>query len=136
MLSLSIENTKDFMAKLLKDTIFDAYELHSLAIHSFAVFEIYKKPETMPPTWQTVRTYAFDLIKGSTPPSYIKAVLAKPNDDDYMFFNITFENGEVIITSGYSQKYFNPDKSAFNTWNDSIKEFLQNNNITYQNNLI
>lgn len=136
MLSLSIDNVKEFMAKLLKESTFDAYELHSLTIHSFLIFEMNKLPEQPPQTWENARTYAFDIIKGNVPPTYIKVVLAKHSNDDTMFLNITFEDGKIVITSGYAQKYFNPDKTAFNAWNDSIKEFLQTNNISYENNLI
>jgi len=136
MLSLSIDNTKDFMAKLLKTGTFDDFELHNLAVHNFAVFEMHKHPAEPAPMWELARPYAFDMIKGSTAPKYIKVVLARLEGDVHMFLNITFEEGKISITSGMSQKSFSLDKSAYHRWNEFLMGFLSDNNISFVNNLM
>jgi len=136
MLSLSINDVKAFMAKLLKGNDFDAFELHGLTVHNFAVFEMHKHPAEAAPSWCLARNYAFEMIKGSVPPKYIKLVLARLNGDVHMFLNIIFEDGKINITSGMSQKSFSLDRSALQNWNEYILKFLNDKNISVANNLI
>jgi len=133
MLSLSIDDVKGFMAMFLKSDVFDTFDLHSLSVHTSAVFEVHKHPAQPIPAWAAVRPYAFEIIKGGKPPSYVKAVLARMDGDDVMFLNITFEDGKITITSGMSQKTFSMDKTKYHAWNDHIVDFLKANNISYIN---
>ena len=141
ILSLSITDIKDFMSKFLKDPVFDDFELHSIAIHSFANFEIYKSNiEQNPPKWAVLRPFAFDIIKGGKTPKSIKAVLAMPGNmldipQATLFLNIFFEDGKINITSGISQSGFSLDKTGAQQWNEYITNFLRDNNISFQDNL-
>jgi hypothetical protein len=140
MLSLSIANVKDFMAKLLKSEVFDSFELHSLVIHNFVCFEINKIPAQPTPKWCDIRPHAFDIIKGGKTPGYIKAVLAMPGEgfelaDTFLFINIHFEEGKINLTSGISQSTFTLDRSGHSRWNDFILQFLDENEISYINEL-
>ena len=135
MLSFSVNDVKAFMGKLLKSELFDAFDLHSFAIHSFAVFEMHKHPAGVPPAWAQARVYAFDIIKGSKAPSYMKVVLARADGDDLLFLNVLFEDGGIVLTSGMSQKSFSMDKSKYQAWNEFIVDFLAKNEIEYTNNL-
>ncbi|MCL2350393.1 MAG: DUF5721 family protein [Defluviitaleaceae bacterium] len=133
MLSLSITDIKAFMAKLLKSEVFDGFDLHSLAIHSFALFEVSKTDA--PPKWAVVRPYAFDIVKGGGLPKTIKAVFSEPDEDMVKFLNIHFEEAKITITTGISQKNFSMDKTPHHQWNDHILGFLKSNNIEYINEL-
>ena len=136
MLSLSLQNTKDFMSKLLKNDTFDNFELHNLTIHSVACFEVTKMPSVPSPTWATIRPLAFEVIKGNKAPNHMKIVLAQTSEDIVRFLNITFDGEKITITSGLSQKNFSLDKSEHRQWNEHILDFLGNNAISYTNDLL
>ncbi|MCL2168742.1 MAG: DUF5721 family protein [Defluviitaleaceae bacterium] len=138
MLSLTIADVKGFMGKLLKSDCFDTFELHSLSIHSFAIFEVNKfhVEHEASPMWVDVRPFAFEVVKGGKQPRFIKVVLGSPDGETARFMNITFEEGKVTITNGLSQKGFTLDKSAHHTWDDEILQFLASKKIEYTNELL
>ncbi|MCL2854960.1 MAG: DUF5721 family protein [Defluviitaleaceae bacterium] len=141
MLSLSISDVKGFMGKLLKEGIFDSFDLHSLSIQNFACFEIHKIPAEAPPKWHTVRPFAFNLVKGiGATPKSLKIILAIDGNtiniaDTSLFLNIHFEEGKITITTGFSQKTFSLDKTAKSVWDNHVKDFLDSNKMEYVNNL-
>jgi len=141
MLSLSIADTKTFMAKLLKSECFDAFAFHSAVIHSFACFEISKIPANEPSTWQNMRHYAFEIIKGSALPKYIKIVLSKSGDvvgvpDTIFFVNVLYEDGCINISTGVSQKTFSLDKSANIRWDEYVLNLLDGAGIEHSNRFV
>ena len=46
-----------------------------------------------------------------------------------MFLNITYQNEEVICTTGTSQKNFSLDKIEDKIWEDTILRFFKKNGI-------
>jgi len=149
MLVLGIPDIKGFMAKFLREAVFDSFELRSIVIETFGRFEIDgEKPgedeaqaEYSP--WGIFRQYAYDIIRGGDAPRAIKAVLALntprtktsfPNSAA-LFMNIRYEPGKITITSGHAQKTFAPDCPDKDKWDKALMAFLQKNNIEYTNEL-
>ncbi|MCL2234849.1 MAG: DUF5721 family protein [Defluviitaleaceae bacterium] len=141
MLSLSIVDIKDFMGKLLKEEIFDNFDLHSLLIQNFACFEVHKTSDQPAPKWSAVRPFAFDVVKrGGATPKSLKVVLAAEGSlidagDATLFFNAHFEEGKITITTGFSQKSFSMDKSGQGLWDNYIQKFLIDKKIEFIDNL-
>jgi len=140
MLSLSIADTKDFMTLLLKSDCFDDFDFHNIIIHSFACFEIGKMPQHDAFLWKKMKPYVFEIIKGNTLPKYTKIVLCKNGNflglsESTFFLNITYENGEVSISTGVSQKSFSLDRSAQICWNEWVLSFFDEKNILYTDRL-
>ncbi len=148
MLALNIPQSeiKCFMNMLLKEEVFDKFEVRSAVINSFIQFNIDGLLEIKEETessvknyisWKKLRPYIFNIIKGSPRPRIMKLVFSLPRDNmqkladgaSAMFLNILFESGEVLITTGASQKVFSLDKSVEAIWDEYIKKFCKKNNI-------
>lgn len=149
MLAFTIYDTKIFMALLLKGNTFDAFELRSLDVTTFASFQISGKRnkefynldeqeffQTRFCSWKEIRPYAFEVIKGTKLPKSIKIVfsleeneLQKFDNASALFLNIQFENNEILCTTGCSQIEFSLDKSLDYNWDQWILSFFQKNNI-------
>lgn len=130
MLSLSVVDIKGFMAKLLKEEIFDQFDLHTLNIQSFVSFEIYKtQDEEIAAKWGDIKPYAFDFIKGGKMPRSVKVVLSLGSG----FMNIYFEEGKVTITTGFAQKAFTMDKSQAKEWEQYVLDFLKSSKVEHIN---
>ena len=141
MLSLSITDIKSFMGKLLKEDTFDTFNLHSLTIQNFAHFEIHKPEDQPPPKWSVIRPFALDMVRGGgATPKTLKTVLSTDGSlvnttDTTLFLNTHFEEGNITITTGISQKTFTMDKSPQIAWDNYIQNFLNDKGIGFTNNL-
>ncbi|MCL2376167.1 MAG: DUF5721 family protein [Defluviitaleaceae bacterium] len=139
MLALSILDIRDFMAKLLKDEVFDDFQLRNAVVNTFARFEIYGTNDDGCAAWGLVRPHVFGAIKGDKPPKSIKIILGKDMGGVDMenpvsgFVNIHFEEGKAGITTGISKKGFSLDRFDDEKWDAQVMEFLDNNKITYKN---
>lgn len=154
MIALNIPESevKGLMNKLLKEETFDIFEIRNVNINSFARFEInglldadYQTEDEKDEEnkskryslWGGIRPYVFNIIKGAKRPRSMKFVFSVPhgkmaeisNLASVLFLNITFENGEILITTGITNKEFSLDKSQDNKWDDYVMQFLKNNNI-------
>ena len=91
--------------------------------------------------YKEFRSLAFDMIKGQKTPSYFKFILVAPDalvskllekTEQMMQFqdvlglvcNIRFQNGELMVTTGSSYRFFTTDKSLDHAWNQYIQMFL------------
>jgi len=143
MLVCTVNNTKKFMSLLLKENTFDKFELRSAVITTFTTFEIdgklnkeYFNEESLPDgdfcRWESVKQFAFDIIKGNRLPKFIKIVFASSPalkdkiapDASVLFLNVIFENNSITLMTGSSTKTFTMDKSAEYAWDEYIKRFL------------
>ena len=162
MVSLRIEDVKDFMGKLLSKETFDNFLLIEMDIITAASFHIsghrqkawYDNDEwddltdTAYVTWREIKPAAYDLIKGHRIPLKITGVfrLSEENtgrilkkggfafDTDAvggLFFNLRFEGGAVVVTTGVSMNTFTTDKSLERGWDYYFAEFLSRNEIIY-----
>ena len=152
MLALTISNDelKNFMGKLLKEETFAAFEVRSAEISMHFNIEIdgllnkSLLPEDEIPRrnyilWEEARPLVFDFIKGKVKPKSIKVVLSLPAEDverlhknaSAYFINILFENDSIMITTAASEKVFSMDKSVISSFNDYVVEFLSRTGIVY-----
>ncbi len=163
MLALQIANIKDFMSKLfLKDT-FDSFSLIESSIVTANTFSIdgrikkeYFTTEENKnreyaeySTWEALRPFCFQFIKGKKTPLSIKLVFRFPknqeellleqsglsyesNNIDGFFLNIRYENSIALCTTGISIKTFSLDKSLELFWDQTILTFLKNAKIEFE----
>jgi len=139
MLALSISDVRGFMVKLLKDEVFDDFQLRNAVINTFARFEIFGARDDGFTNWGLVRPHVFGIIKGDKLPKGIKIILGKDissTDADNpisSFINIHFEDGKINLTTGISKKGFSLDRSDDEKWDAQVMNFLDDNEIIYTN---
>ncbi|MGL4361786.1 MAG: DUF5721 family protein [Cellulosilyticaceae bacterium] len=139
-----ITNKKLFMHHLLKGELFDTFELREAILHTaFKAIIEGKRNEDFFDTeqidclstylsWQEMRPYFYNLISGSTSPSYFKLILSTSKEKtltiadsiDTCYLNIIFKNNQISCTTGVSYKTFSLDQSPNSIWDDKIKNFL------------
>ncbi len=148
MLAFTVENSdiKIFMQKLFREETFDKLELRSLSLETIVKYEILgninkdyleKDDKRYFVKWKELRPYIFSLIKGDRKPAYFKIVFSLDDESvnnlcenaNAMFLNITYQNEEVICTTGTSQKNFSLDKIEDKIWEDTILRFFKKNGI-------
>ena len=131
-----VENTKEFMVKLLKEGVFDEFLLKSAVIDSFVRFEIYARAEEEA-CWGSMRDHVFHIVKGSAAPRSLKVVLCADvgkfdiSNAVGLFVNIHFEAGRVMLTTGLSMRSFSLDKSSEGEWDAAVLGFLEDAGIGF-----
>lgn len=94
MISLNILEVKQFMAKLLTNTVFDNFLFRELDIQTFTSFhisgqfneafftdeELEERKEKRYTLWGDIRPIAFSMIKGNKTPLSMKVVFQLPKD--------------------------------------------------------
>lgn len=152
MISLLINDQKDFSRKLFLAEVFDSFLVpdaefvtdYSAEFHSGgAIFA-----EVPPVCWSALRPVAFQIIKGSRLPRRFRIVLRRTdeeaaaaardigfrfeeNDIPSLFFNIRYDGSRMTVTTGSSQKAFNPDRSLDHAWDQAAREFLLGHQIDF-----
>jgi len=136
-----VQNIKAFMNSLLKNDVFDKFELREININTFASFSINgKKAEEDTAKyciWGEIKPYAFDIIKGTRLPRLIKVIFSLDPESvpgvkgaSALFLNITYENDSINCITGISMKNFTLDRSAEYAFDAYIADFFKENNIT------
>ena len=99
--------------------------------------------------YSSLRPICYQLIRGSRTPVYFKFILMlspenmantlacsesgfTPNDVQGIFINLTFQNGNIVLTTGISYTVFSTNHALNQEWDLLIKRFLNKNNITYE----
>lgn len=136
MISILVQDTKSFMLKLFKENMFDDYYVPSVEIISFANFEISTKRS--PCTWQVIRPYVHNIIKGNKTPKHIKIIFSLNKEESEklqqgceFFINMYFNEGALYFTTGTSSKTFSLNKTYELLWEDFVKKLFANNLITF-----
>ncbi len=177
MLAQKIENQKGWMAALLTSEYFDAWELVTGNVVTYASFtidgtyheafyaenagveagdgaqnadaaaagntaEIPQSAEKVRYTpWKEVRPHFLALIRGKRLPLSFKFVLRLPDapagalwresgcripfDDAFgLYLNLTYENGELILTTGSSYRTFTLDRSLDSAFDEYVRKNL------------
>lgn len=95
-----------------------------------------------------LRPVCFELIKGRHVPSYFKFVLmlspsnlqktvlaagasVTPADISAVFFNILYQNDQLMLTTGVSYRTFISDKGFDKEWDKFARNFLIKNGIVF-----
>ena len=152
MLSFGIYDTKTFMALLLKSNTFDSFDFRQGDITTFASFSIdgTRNPDFYPAerleeglsrfvSWEEMRPYVFQAVKGSTLPKSIKLVFSLSEEKmknlpnaSAAFLNILFRDNVLTCTTAISQKTFSLDKSEEKLWEEYVLKFFKKNSIGIQ----
>ena len=101
------------------------------------------------PSWKILRGTVFDIVKGHHTPLSMRIVLVlspantgcviknaglalTASDVDGLFFNISYTDAGIILTTGTSMKTFTLDKSLEHAWDDAALKFLTARQITFE----
>lgn len=137
MLGITIQDTKNFMKKLLKDSAFYDFELKHISIVSYVQMEIYSETSA---SWQSLQPTVLEFIKSGTTPKKMRVALSLNPDKignfvraNGLFLNIHFEEN-IQITTGISTSNFSvenmmTDKEEEKIWDEWILDFFQKNDI-------
>ncbi len=129
---------------LLKQNVFDDFEVREVILHTFNKLHIdgkrnkafYQEEETQTLSeylaWSEMRSYLFELIKGKRPPTYLKVILsttdqntkAISSDASTFFLNIVYQEEKIQCTTGTAYATFSLDKSPEKAWDDHVTKFL------------
>ena len=94
------------------------------------------------------RPICFELIRGKHTPLYMKFVfllspsnaaktiqstdtVMAPDDISGIFMNLTFRNGQLLLTTGVSYRTFTLDRSFDHAWDVLAARFLSSHGIDY-----
>ncbi len=153
MLAITINDTKEFMALLLKGTTFDDLHLRQLDVTTFTFFQIsgqrnkdfysLEEQEAFSDRfclWSEIKPFAFQIIKGNKLPKAIKIVLSFGEEEtasfsenaSALFLNISFEQNIITCTTGCSQKNFSLDKSLDYDWDQWVLHTFKEKQIGFQ----
>ena len=149
MITFSIGNNKLFMNHLLKENLFDSFEVRKITLHTFhklhmggarnmdfyTDFEKESLSEYI--SWREIKPYIFDLIKGKKSPTYFKIILSTSSEDtkaisseiSTFFLNITYKENIIQCTTGTAYSTFSLDKTPESLWDEKIKKFLISNQL-------
>jgi|GEM_PF-1194521 len=139
MLALTLHSVKDFMVKLLKESVFDDFHIKSAVVETIARFEVYALAhdgEIVPCLWADMREHIYGFIKGGTTPRTIRVVLSADLEKysidgaNGLYINIHFEEGTARLTTGISCG-FSLDKNGEKAWDAAVIAFLDASAVKY-----
>lgn len=152
MLAFTINDTKAFMGLLLKSDTFDAFQFRQGELTTFISFsmdghrnlDFYSTEEQEAAlsryiSWEEIRPFVFQAIKGNKLPKSIKLVLSLPDQKlehlpniNAAFLNIFFRENALFCTTAVSQESFSLDKSSEKLWEEYVLKFFRKNGIGIQ----
>ena len=155
MLSLTIQDVKNFMSHLLTKESFDRFYLVEAAIKMGISYHIdghlnreFFDTDTQHGLtrqysyWKEVRPKVFSLIKGSRLPLGCKIILAlpdtilprfleqsgcgfRPEEIEGLYLNILYDPNHLMITSGVSYRTFSLDKHLEHAFEEYISSYIK-----------
>ena len=143
MIVLKIENVKEFMQHLFQTDMFDKFCVGRCEVTTFVNFttdcrknpDWYDSDEKQGETgilvrWLELKPVIFSLIKGRKTPSRLAVDLCYyMPDGDMGSMRIQFENGSLIVYTGYMQHEFTLDRGKQQNWDENCITFLKKNEI-------
>lgn len=149
MVTLPIVNNSLFMNCLLKQELFDFFEVREVTLHtSYKAHldgarntDFYNNDEleglSEYLSWSELRPYIFELIKGTKSPTYLKIILStSPSDTEKIskeastfFLNITYKDGDISCITGTAYSSFSLDKTPEKAWDAQMTKFLISNQL-------
>ena len=142
MLALQLDSTavKTFMGQILREDIFDQFEVRSIDILAATRINIDGLLEAEPEedkkpgftTWGALRPLVLGIIKASPKPKHVKIVFSYRAGEACeihanaaaLFLNMAYENDAVTFTTGASQREFALDKSLDESWDEWVRGFF------------
>lgn len=159
MLSIQINDIKNFMSHLLSKDTFDPFYMVESAIRMGITYHIdghlnkdFYDTDTQKLltrnycTWKEVRPKIFDMIKGKRLPVSCKIILTMPasatrklieqsqsgfreEDIEGLYVNILYDSQNLKITTGVSYKTFSLNKSLEHVFDDYITRYLASKSL-------
>lgn len=144
MVTHPVINNNLFMSYLLKQELFDRFQVREVTLHTSYKTHIDGKRnvdfydgdeldgmgEYL--SWSELRPHMLELIKGSKSPSYFKIILSTSPEQTQQisdaastfFLNITFKDRIISCITGTAYASFSLDKTPEQTWDKKMTEFL------------
>ena len=161
MLSLVFHDLKKMTALLFTENSFDRFLLKSASLSAmlsvtisgekdpdfFSEEEREKEMQESFVRYETVRPLLFSLIKGKRPPLSFRIILITDKNTTNslkvksgfsgaevtsLSMNFSFKNGVLTLSSGVSYSGFTLDKSLEALWDQTIRNFLDQKDVTYE----
>jgi len=158
MIALHFLEIKDFMNKFLAGDLFQDFTLLESVITNGITYSVdgrLSKDATEEQRNQfpdgmiginSIRPILFQMVKGSQTPSYMKFVLALSreqvvsilnsirceNDVQNLFINITYQNQQLLCTTGVSYNTFCKDKALEAEWDRVVMLYLKKHQIFFE----
>ena len=149
MVTLPITNNNLFMSCLLKQDLFDFFEVREVTLHTSHKLHLdgrrnlafYDEHELEGLSdylsWSELRPSVFELIKGKKSPTYFKIVLSTcprstqeiSTEASTFFLNITYKDQAISCITGTAYSSFSLDKTPEQTWDDQMTRFLISNKL-------
>jgi len=120
---------KNFMGKILREGIFDAFEVRTVEISATTRISI-EAPTSTP--WGELRPMIFEIMKLSAKPKHMKIVFSRPNAEEIhtnaaaLFLNMVYENDGITFTTASAQKEFALNKEIDLAWDEYVRSFMNN----------
>ena len=134
MLALELNQSavKSFMGQILRDEIFDVFDVRSVELLVQARITIDGSTEAGFSSWQELRPLVYNIIKASPKPRYLKIIFSlKPEESQTihpnaaaLFLNLVYENDTVTFTTATAQKEFALDKTLDAAWDEWTVNFF------------
>lgn len=151
---------KNAMNYLLKENTFDFFEVRGVEIITLTKFEISGILDKDPAgheagtegkaseglerdqnqktlrrnycTWEELRPYVFNIVKGNRKPRCIKVIFSYPahltesfhENASALFLNMIYENDGIIFTTATSQRNFTMERKMDDMWEDYIRTLI------------
>lgn len=138
-LELKKEDVKEFMKKLLRSEIFDAFEARSVETAAAVRVTIDGTREAAKggfSLWREVRPLILEIIKISAKPRRMKIVFSYKNTGEIhtnaaaLFLNFFYENDAVTFTTATAQREFALEKTLDAAWDTWVRGFFANAGIS------
>jgi len=149
MLALAMDESavKNFMGNLLREDIFDNFDVRNVELLTTTRITIDGKLENVDSnisakgvfsSWKDLRPLVYTIIKSGAKPQWIKIVFSYKateattihSNAAALFLNLTYENNGITFTTATSQKEFALDKSLDTIWEEWIYGLFAKLNIS------
>jgi len=135
---------KEFMNRLLRDDILNVFEVRGIEMTintRMSIDGALITSENGPQgfiSWEALRPLLFAIIKTGAKPRQIKIIFSFKAEEvkeihpnaAALFLNMIYENDNVNFTTATAQKEFSLEKSLDDTWDEWVRGFFNEKNIT------
>lgn len=143
MVSVQIEEIKEFMNGLFAGEIFDAFEVSEVEVKTLFTSKLSGRVNSEwldtdeeigeYVLWKQIKSRVYDLIKGKkTPLLFAVCFFHKKENGDRGLLRIQFEGEKLRLITGYSTADFSLDKTPQIAWDENFLGFLKKHGIIYE----
>lgn len=161
MIALQFTEIKPFMNKLLASDMFHHFLLSEATIVNGVTYSvdghITRREETdlrdeyphALASYEKIQSHVYDMVKGTHTPSYMKFVFClspenvaktlettgsslNPEALTGMYINLTYQNDQILATTGVSYAVFTKDKALEQEWDRMVKVFFTKHNLNFE----